>query len=112
MAAIVAAFATASAALALISAAWPGSGPASAASVCSVNSRDDRGSCSSMMASAVGSRSMMVARSLELAQMSMIAPSRSSGRAAPRSRLSSSRVYALMGSASSPARMADFDGKW
>lgn len=87
-----AAFATASAALARMSAAWSGAGPASAAIVCAVISADDRGSCSSIIASAAGSRSMIVARSLESAVMSMIAPSRSAGLVSPESRPSSSLV--------------------
>jgi len=88
----VAAFATASAALARMSAARSGSGPASAAIVCAVISADDRGSCWSIIASAAGSRSKIVARSRESAVMSMIAPSRSAGVGSPESRPSSSLV--------------------
>jgi hypothetical protein len=84
--------ATASAALARMSAAWSGSGPASAAIVCAVISADERGSCSSIIARAAGSRSMTVARSLESAVMSMSAPSSCSGVVSPESRPSSSRV--------------------
>ncbi len=62
-----------------MSAARSGAGPASAAIVCAVISADDLGSCSSIIASAAGSRSKIMARSRESAVMSMIAPSRSAG---------------------------------
>ncbi|MGZ4434724.1 MAG: MFS transporter [Trebonia sp.] len=55
--------ATASAALARMSAARSGSGPASAAIVCAVISAEDLGSCWSIIASAAGSRSKIVATS-------------------------------------------------
>jgi hypothetical protein len=75
-----------------MSAARSGCGPASAAIVCPVISAELRGSCSSIIASAVGSRSKMLASSRESAVMSMIAPIRSSGTVSPESRLSSRRV--------------------
>jgi hypothetical protein len=87
----VAALTTASAALARISAALSGSGPARAAIVCAIISADGRGSCASIIASAAGSRSRTGARSRASAVMSMIAASKSSGELSPASRPSSSR---------------------